>query len=455
MRNRRPIARSSLISSLILLAAVALLALAGCASDETEPTDSAKVNTLLADGDYFLGTWLKVGPVKPSFKLSVKAEGTAGEGGTLTQVQLRGLDYTGQDTSWASEVVATAVDIAVAADGSFTIDFGLLDVPAKSTPVGKVAARLKLEGHIKDGSMCGDLGGEIEVGDWIPLAGSTFKAVLWGEQKTPFEYGCVAQQVQEFEHIASCPTIQVGANSMVSAKQERQFEVMLPAGATPTAKLPVVFLFHGVGGSRQGILDDSGFPDLLKTDDFILVAPDSARKDGKKIRDLDWRFTAESFDMDNADLVFFDDLLSCLDETWPVDSSRVYVTGMSGGGLVSAFLAANRSENIAAAAPMSGGYFHAWPDLKNKMPAMVGWGGPTDQSHQQDFHDFSTKLVASLKEAGHSPLVICEHDKGHKWPAGITPAIWAFLSEFTLGGKEAPYKAGDALPALFPSYCKL
>ena len=34
----------------------------------------------------------------------------------------------------------------------------------------------------------------------------------------------------------------------------------------------------------------------------------------------------------------------------------------------------------------------------------------------------------------------------------MTPAAWAFLSSYTLGGGEKPFAGG--LPMVFPNYCK-
>lgn len=441
-------------SALWLTLVLATAALAGCETDD--PDSYEKVNTLLADGDYFMGIQLTVGSVKLRMKVTLEAEGELGKGGTLQKIALRGLDLTGSDADWQSDVLATATGVKVGADNAFDFSFGEVTVPAKSSPAGEVKAVLKIKGTIAaDGTFCGELEGSVTVGDPIDLKGSTFKAVPFKDRKPDFEVGCVSQAAKVFKPIATCPALTAGTNKMVSAEMERTFEVRLPAGATPTGALPLVVLFHGMGGSANGILKDSGYAELLKSQQFILVAPDSAREGGKKKYDLDWNFAGTFFDMDNPDLVLFDDLLTCVSKSWNVNAKRVYVTGMSGGGLMSTFAAAHRSTRIAAAAPMSGGYLHKWPTLENKMPFLVTWGGPEDKAASQDFHAFALALLDSLTTAGHAPIIQCQHALSHKWPPEMTPAVHAFLNSFTLQGKENPYAAGSKLPGVFPSYCTL
>jgi dienelactone hydrolase len=182
------------------------------------------------------------------------------------------------------------------------------------------------------------------------------------------------------------------------------------------------------------------------------VAPRSERdKDGKAPLKSDWYYGSPLFGADNPDLVFFDDLVKCLGSQFKTDSQRVYVTGMSGGGLMSTFLAIHRSSVIAAATPFSGGYLQPWPKASGKVPFVVSWGGPNDKAFQQNFDNMAKELIQGLRTDGHV-VVACDHGKEHKWPAEGGAYAAKFLLAHTLD-KPSPFASG--LGDGWPAYCKL
>ena len=206
---------------------------------------------------------------------------------------------------------------------------------------------------------------------------------------------------------------------------------------------------------RKGIAVGAhpGFADLVEPNGFVLVVPDGAnQRDGSQVFPVDWNILASQYDTDNQDLVFFDDLLKCVSEQYTIDPDRVYVTGMSGGGLMTTFLGLHRAEVVAAAAPMSGGYLQAWQSLiAPAAPWMVTWGGADDFAVDVDFNDAANDLIGNL-EADGAFVVACDHGGGHVWPREMTAAAWAFLSSFTRGDAQNPLATGD-LPDAFPDYC--
>jgi hypothetical protein len=89
----------------------------------------------------------------------------------------------------------------------------------------------------------------------------------------------------------------------------------------------------------------------------------------------------------------------------------------------------------------------------NKFPALVTWGGGGDSAYGQNFDLMAKELIPFLVTDKHY-VIQCNHDTGHKWPAAMTAANWAFLSRFTLG--EAPKPFDDAeFATVFPKYCTL
>ncbi len=441
------------LSSLLVVALFA--APAGCAAEDDEPAGT--VNTLLTDGDYFVGIKLSLAGAQLRMKISLTAEGEADKGGKLSTLDMYALGTSGD---WISDApIASVSNVEVKADGTFTADLGKVIVPAKASPTGSpVGASLTLEGTIDsaNNTFCGGLQGDIP--DFkADLAGSTFKAVPFGSEGDPYAVSCKTQAVV-YDPIATCPTLKAGVNKMTSATFERQFVIVLPAAATATgstAKLPVVFLYHGNTGNAAGILKSTTWDKIHggeTADPFILVAPEtSAMVDGSKPV-LDWRYGEKVFDKDNRELVFFSDMLKCIGEQHTINADRIYVTGMSGGGMMTTFLTAHRGKALAASAPLSGGYLHAWPKDASKVPMLVTWGGETDEAYNQNFHTLAKSLLKALGDNGwwHAS---CDHGKGHEIPLALMPHVWTFLKAHTRGASAAPFAAG--LPKDFPAYCKL
>jgi dienelactone hydrolase len=406
--------------------------------------------TLLANGVYFLAVQAKpFGDLQLFFKATIYAEGEAGEGGTIKFIGLRAIK---KQTGEVTEPMAGACDVAVDKEGKFTIKFGDVVLPAKGSPTDTdVKLSLELHGKLNgDGTFCGLVEGKVPQFS-VELTGSKFKAVPFGKEKNPPESSCEGNVAKVYKGIDKCPAVVAGKNSFTSAELKRDFQVLLPKAGLPAQPAPLVFLYHGVGGSSDSIIKDSGFASLLDKEQFVLVVPDSATPTDGKLK-LDWYTGASLFDMDNPDLVYFDDLVKCVGDAFKTDPKRVYVTGMSGGGLATAFIALHRSKVVAAAAPMSGGYLHKWPPHDGKPAVMVTWGGPTDTAFEQKFDPFAQDLIANFKKDGHF-VVSCEHTLGHKWPKDANVGAWKFLSAHTLDTKDSPLAKG--LGSEFPAYCKI
>ena len=409
-------------------------------------------NTLIKDGEYYMGVQAApFGNLKPFFKVTLTAGGALDGGGVLKTFEIRAVSADG----WIGDPLATAKDVAVGKDNTFKISFDSIVLPAKTTPTGSdVPVSLVLTGVIhKDNWFCGDVDGMVpDFGQ--ALTGSKFRGVAWGTEKTPAESSCEGDNNPIYTHIATCPSIAVGTNKMNSATRDRTFEVRLPDGPTPTEALPLVLLYHGVGGDAPTMITDAHYDALMKTEKLILVAPNSERdpKTGKAVLKTDWYYGASLFDMDNPDLVYFDDLVNCVSKTYQIDPKRIYVTGMSGGGLESTFIGANRAAVVAAASPFSGGFLVKWPKYDHKVPFLVTWGGTEDSAYSQNFDTLAKQLIGYLLGAG-NVTVQCNHGTGHKWPAEMTAASWKFLSSFTLDSTDNPF--ATSLPAVFPSYCSI
>lgn len=133
---------------------------------------------------------------------------------------------------------------------------------------------------------------------------------------------------------------------------EREFLVHVPPALPADRAVPLVLVFHGGGGTAEGAARLTGFNDLADRDRFIVVYPQGIGRswnDGRETQVSQAR-------RDNVDdIAFFDALLETLSREWRIDATRVFATGISNGGIFSHFLAARRSERIAAIAPVAAG----------------------------------------------------------------------------------------------------
>ena len=416
--------------------------------DTTGATDN-----LLAEGDYFLVVSLTpFGGLLVNFRAAVVADDTQ-----LLSLELWSVS---PDFTWESPApVARACNVPVV-DGEFAVSLPVVTIPAQGTTVGVEVDVIDFAFSadlIDTSSFCGVVDGAVPLLG-VTLDASTFRAVPYGTQSNPPAAACGDVEVIRYEPISECPTLTEGANQMVSAELERTYVLYGPSdvfeGSGEVADLPLVFLFHGLGGDAEGMVLASEYNELVETERFILIAPDGANDaDGGQVFPVDWNTLASQYDDDNRDLVYFDDLLKCVSEQFPVDLDRVYATGMSAGGLMTTFLGLHRSDVLAAVAPMSGGYLQAWPDDFGPVrPWLVTWGGEIDIAVDVNFNDTATALLGNL-DAEDVPVVACNHNEGHVWPLEMTPANWAFLSAHVRGDTTNPFE--DSLPEIFPEYCEI
>ena len=119
-----------------------------------------------------------------------------------------------------------------------------------------------------------------------------------------------------------------------------------PAGGTSATPRPLVLDFHGVGESALLQSATSQFGTLGQLDGFIVVTPSGT---GNPVH---WDTTDPS--TTNPDLRFVDSLLNQIEATQCIDTSRVYATGFSDGGIMAFQLACTMSARIAAIGAVSG-----------------------------------------------------------------------------------------------------
>ncbi|MBW7888073.1 MAG: T9SS type A sorting domain-containing protein [Bacteroidetes bacterium] len=141
----------------------------------------------------------------------------------------------------------------------------------------------------------------------------------------------------------------VAAPSFVEVKDVRGYNalVLVPSNTSQVinGKYPAILFLHGISerGNNLNLLKLNGFPRNLEGDEqfpFIFIMPQCPIT-------TEWYYT-------NADNVtamknFLDDILA----KFPVDSSRLYITGLSMGGIGSWYFAINLPSRFAALVPVA------------------------------------------------------------------------------------------------------
>lgn len=126
----------------------------------------------------------------------------------------------------------------------------------------------------------------------------------------------------------------------------RRYLITIPESDDPGEALPVVFDFHGLMEGADIHSKMTGYSDLAQQEGFVVVFPEGT---GQPLR---WDTSGDP--AANADLGFFDALLEEIGDTACIDTSRIYATGLSNGAMFTSFLVCERSEVLAAAAPVAG-----------------------------------------------------------------------------------------------------
>jgi polyhydroxybutyrate depolymerase len=127
----------------------------------------------------------------------------------------------------------------------------------------------------------------------------------------------------------------------------RRFILYLPHSYNKNTLSPVIFLFHGGGGTPRSILminDRDDFREISEKNNIILVAPEGIKKswnDGRGTK-------ADKLNID--DVGFVKTLLRYVEKNYSVDTTRIYATGISNGGFMTSRLGYETGQKFAAIA---------------------------------------------------------------------------------------------------------
>ncbi|MGY5853142.1 MAG: PHB depolymerase family esterase [Candidatus Thorarchaeota archaeon] len=149
--------------------------------------------------------------------------------------------------------------------------------------------------------------------------------------------------------------------------RDRSFIVRVPSNYTEGSEYPLVIGIHGAGNNAKIFEDRSGFTEIADRENFIICYPNGNGRLAYSF--LSWNAgycCGYALDNDIDDVKFISNLLVHLQNEYSIDSNRIYITGMSNGGILTHRLGAEFSDTLAAIAPIAsaiGGYANSTSNL--------------------------------------------------------------------------------------------
>ncbi|MGC1647558.1 MAG: PHB depolymerase family esterase [Candidatus Sulfotelmatobacter sp.] len=182
--------------------------------------------------------------------------------------------------------------------------------------------------------------------------------------------------------------------------------------------LPLVVLLHGSG--RNGAVMADAWKGLALKEQFIIAAPDS--------------YDSAAWQSDKDSPSFIRAMVEQVDTQHPVDASRIYLFGHSGGAVYALMLALVESEYFAATAVHAGALspenYNLFARAKRRMPIAI-WVGDRDSF-------FPVNLVTATKKefeshGFHVELSILPNQTHSYVAADVNGKAWEFFQKTAIG----------------------
>lgn len=161
--------------------------------------------------------------------------------------------------------------------------------------------------------------------------------------------------------------------------QTRYYRLHVPPQYDPSNPMPVVITLHGGGGNAEMTVPLTGMSNKADEEGFIVAYPNGSGR----LRDylLTWNAgncCGYALLNERDDVGFIRALIEEIQTHLVIDPQRIYVTGISNGGMMSFALACELADKLAAAAPVAGA-FNYRPCEPSQPISIVMFNGKADQ----------------------------------------------------------------------------
>lgn len=223
--------------------------------------------------------------------------------------------------------------------------------------------------------------------------------------------------------------------------------VYIPEGSK-SKKTPIIFAFHGHGGSQEHMYRTRRFDQLWP--EAIFICPQGLNTPGlltdPEGKSSGWQNQSDI--LNDRDLKFFDTMLAYFIAQYQVDQDRVFVTGHSNGGGFTYLLWAERGKLFAGLAPTATvagrnrnklipkPVLHLYGEKDQLVPAerqkntcefLLKLNGCTDQETR------ITENATSFSSKTGNPVIIYKSPGGHSYPQSANQLIIDFFKKTKKG----------------------
>ncbi len=251
--------------------------------------------------------------------------------------------------------------------------------------------------------------------------------------------------------------------------ETREYVVYVPSSYSGSSAVPLLFNFHGYGGSAGEFMNYADMRVLADSETFILIYPQGSCLNGAS----HWNPSLPGEDnKSNADdFGFVEAITNEISSQYDIDLERIYAAGYSNGGMMAYGLANYKSNLIAAVASVSGTMLDFNAPTSHPMPVIhlhgtadevIPYNGSNEYYSAQSVLDywvhFNSTITSPTVSSDSSSGIIIEHSLydmgnqnvsvehykyiggGHVWFSetyqgqNTSEIIWNFLSRYDING---------------------
>ena len=135
---------------------------------------------------------------------------------------------------------------------------------------------------------------------------------------------------------------------------QRQYIVHLPLNYNSSKNYPLLLALHGGTGNAKQFESQSGFDNVADQKGFIVVYPDGLGLFEFSFHIWNSGYITPSLDNGVNDVDFLHSLIIHLESTYPINTSRIYMTGHSNGAMMTYRMASEYPQLFAGIASVAG-----------------------------------------------------------------------------------------------------
>ena len=157
-----------------------------------------------------------------------------------------------------------------------------------------------------------------------------------------------------------------GADTNCEILENRHYRIRMPEGHDGKTPVGAIIYAHGYKGSAAGAMRNKSLAKAVSDLGLALIAVKSGGDD--------WLLPnapSETPVEEQKEPEYFDAVIKDASARFPIDTSKLMMTGFSAGGMMTWTLACERSESFAGFAPMAGTFWAPIPKSCSTPPAHV------------------------------------------------------------------------------------